>query len=59
MQSSASDAERNFEAFTDRIPPKETPVTIELIPIPAAAAKPPDEKSRDEKSPDKKSPDKK
>ena len=57
IQSSASDAERNFEAFTDRIPPKETPVTIELIPVPAAApAKSPEKKSPEKKSPDKKSP---
>jgi hypothetical protein len=40
IQSSASDAERNFEAFTDRIPPKETPVTIELIPVVTPPEKP-------------------
>jgi hypothetical protein len=40
IQSSASDSERNFEAYTDRIPPKETPVTVELIPVAAAPEKP-------------------
>ena len=34
IASSASDAERNFEAYTERIPPKETSVTVELIPVP-------------------------
>lgn len=35
MASSASDSERNFEAYTERIPAKETEVTVELIPVPA------------------------
>lgn len=36
IASSASDAERNFEAYTERIPAKETEVTVELIPVSAA-----------------------
>jgi hypothetical protein len=36
IPSSADDSNRNFEAYTERIPPKETPVTIELIPVTAA-----------------------
>jgi hypothetical protein len=36
IPSSADDSNRNFEAYTERIPPKDTPVTIELIPVPAA-----------------------
>jgi hypothetical protein len=35
IPSSADDSNRNFEAYTERIPPKDTPVTIELIPITA------------------------
>jgi hypothetical protein len=31
--SSATDSERNYEAYTDRIPPKGTEVTVELIPV--------------------------
>lgn len=31
--SSATDTERNYEAYTDRIPPRGTEVTIELIPV--------------------------
>jgi hypothetical protein len=38
-KSSADDGGRDFEAFTDRIPPKETPVTIELVPVAAQAEK--------------------
>lgn len=34
LNSSAENNELNFEAWTDRIPPKETPVTVELIPVP-------------------------
>lgn len=33
MHSSADDSDRDFEAFTERIPPKGTAVTIELIPV--------------------------
>jgi hypothetical protein len=33
MPSSAESSELNFEAFTERIPPKGTPVTVELIPV--------------------------
>jgi hypothetical protein len=33
IPSSADDSNRNFEAYTERIPPKGTPVTIELIPV--------------------------
>lgn len=38
-KSSADDNGRDYEAFTDRIPPKETPVTIELIPVAASVEK--------------------
>lgn len=38
-ESSAGNDGLLFEAYTERIPPKETPVTIELIPVPDAAAK--------------------
>ncbi len=37
--SSAENSDLNFEAFTDRIPPKETPVTVELIPVVVPAGK--------------------
>jgi hypothetical protein len=37
--SSAENSDLNFEAYTDRIPPKETPVTVELIPLAAPAEK--------------------
>jgi hypothetical protein len=39
IPSSADDSNRNFEAYTERIPPKDTPVTIELIPVPAGEKK--------------------
>jgi hypothetical protein len=39
MPSSAENSDLNFEAFTERIPPKETPVTVELIPVAAAEKK--------------------
>jgi hypothetical protein len=35
IASSAADAERNLEAYTERIPAKETEVLVELIPVPA------------------------
>lgn len=44
-RSTADDSGRDFEAWTEHIPPKETPVTVELIPVVAppekAAPKPP------------------
>lgn len=39
IPSSSDDSNRNFEAYTERIPPKDTPVTIELIPVHAAEKK--------------------
>ena len=41
MPSSAESSELNFEAFTERIPPKGTPVTVELIPVVAEEKTPP------------------
>jgi hypothetical protein len=38
-KSSADDSGRDFEAYTDRIPPKETSVTVELIPVATPAEK--------------------
>ena len=38
-KSSADDSGRDFEAYTARIPPKDTPVTVELIPVAAPAEK--------------------
>lgn len=43
--SSADDSDRNFEAYTERIPPKGTPVTVELI---LAPEKKPDAANRAE-----------
>lgn len=37
--SSSENSDLNFEAFTERIPPKETPVTVELIPVAPPAEK--------------------
>jgi len=51
--SSSENSDLNFEAWTDRIPPKETPVTVELIPVTAPAEK------DAPKAPPKKSPDSK
>ena len=34
IASSDSDGDRSFEAYTDRIPPKDTEVLVELIPVP-------------------------
>jgi hypothetical protein len=39
VNSSAETNDLNFEAFTERIPPRETPVTVELIPVADAAEK--------------------
>ncbi len=44
MHSSAVDGDLNFEAYTERIPPKGTAVTIELIPVPRAAQEVSDQK---------------
>ncbi len=41
MPSSAEGSELNFEAFTERIPPKGTPVTVELIPVTSEEKTPP------------------
>ncbi|MBI3865456.1 MAG: hypothetical protein HY290_26570 [Planctomycetia bacterium] len=49
IASSASNDERNFEAYTDRIPPKETPVTVELIPVPEPKEKPGPKEQKDNK----------
>lgn len=38
--SSAQNEDRLFEAYTDRIPPKDTPVTVELIPVAEAEKTP-------------------
>ncbi|HEY2249498.1 MAG TPA: YdjY domain-containing protein, partial [Planctomycetaceae bacterium] len=46
--SSAENSDLNFEAWTDRIPPKGTPVTLELIPV-----APPVEKADPKKVPSK------
>ena len=47
IKSSASDAAgRSFEPYTERIPPLDTPVTIELIPVPKKKAE--DSSSKDE-----------
>jgi hypothetical protein len=42
--SSAQNEERLFEAYTDRIPPKDTPVTVELIPVAETEKTPPAKK---------------
>lgn len=42
--SSAQNDDRLFEAYTDRIPPKDTPVTVELIPVIEAEKTPPAKK---------------
>jgi hypothetical protein len=44
MPSSSESSELNFEAFTERIPPKGTPVTVELIPVAAKEEKTPAKK---------------
>ena len=44
MPSSAESSELNFEAFTERIPPKGTAVTVELIPVASEAEKTPPKK---------------
>jgi hypothetical protein len=41
MPSSSENGDLNFEAYTERIPPKGTEVTVELIPVPDAGAKAP------------------
>jgi hypothetical protein len=41
MASSAENGDLNFEAYTERIPPKGTEVTVELIPVPESETKPP------------------
>lgn len=52
IASSDSDGDRSFEAYTDRIPPKETEVLVELIPVPEK----PKEAAKDKSKPeDKKS----
>jgi len=33
MPSTSENADLQFEAYTERIPPKDTPVTVELIPV--------------------------
>jgi hypothetical protein len=40
--SSADDLNRSFVAFTERIPPRDTPVTMSLRPVAPAAPKPPE-----------------
>ncbi|MBS0264072.1 MAG: hypothetical protein JSS02_19205 [Planctomycetes bacterium] len=44
-ESSATNAERNYEAYTDRIPPKGTEVLVELIPVAEKAPAKPTEKT--------------
>jgi hypothetical protein len=41
MPSSSENGDLNFEAYTERIPPKGTEVTVELIPVAEGDAKPP------------------
>jgi len=44
MPSSAENGDLNFEAYTERIPPKGTEVTVELIPVAEAETKAPAKK---------------
>ena len=39
VPSSSENTDLQFEAYTERIPPKETPVTVELIPVARADEK--------------------